>query len=324
MKKTLLALTLIILSIVFFSRCYLSKYMLSDQEITEHYSGKKIKPEFKSSEFLGRNVHYAVMNTNDTLPLLVMVHGAPGAWYGYLNLVDDSLLQQHFRIVSVDRMGYGKSGYGKEELSVQMQALAIKQIIEKENTSGKKVYLLGRSYGAPIAAWLAINYPQNIEKLVMASPVIDPDKEKFYWFSEIGRSPVIQWMLPDMLNVATREKFAHQKEMRNMLPKWEKLNTPTYVVVGEEDNVADTANYSFAKRNLVNCPAVCMKIRETGHQITQKRPDLIRSLLLGDACDISGPCTYAKAQVSEFHDNRNDNALTVTATSKTRIAENVQ
>src|SRR6476620_2138286 len=180
MKKFLLVTTLLLTFILFFSRCYLlNSYIYTDKELQEHYQDKAVKPVYKQSSFLDRKQHYAVLCKSDTLPLLIMIHGAPGAWYGYLNLTDDSLLQDHFKIVAVDRLGYGKSGYGKEELSVESQAKAIRKIIEKENTSGKKVYLLGRSYGAPITAWLAIHEPQKFEKLVMVSPVIDPDKEKF-------------------------------------------------------------------------------------------------------------------------------------------------
>lgn len=281
MKKFVLIALLFISSLLLFSRCFLlNSYMKSDAELNEHYKNASVKPVYKTSELSDRKQHYAVLSKSDTLPLLLMVHGAPGAWYGYLNLTDDSLLQEHFKIVAVDRLGYGKSGYGKEELSIETQALAIKKIIDKENTSHKKVYLLGRSYGAPITAWLAINYPEQFEKLVMVSPVIDPDKEKFYWFSDLGKSSLVQWMLPDLLNVATKEKFAHQKEMKKMLPKWENLCTPTYVLVGEDDNVADTANFSFAKKHITNCTAVFMKLKHTGHRITQEQPALIKELLL--------------------------------------------
>jgi pimeloyl-ACP methyl ester carboxylesterase len=280
MKKFLVS-TLVVLSILFFSRCYLvNSYVYTDQELEQHYQNKTVKPVYKESQLIDRTQHYAVLSKNDTLPLLVMVHGAPGAWWGYLNLADDSLLQEHFKIVAVDRLGYGKSGYGKEELSVQTQALAVKKIIDRENTTGKKVYLLGRSYGAPITAWLAIHYPETFEKLVMVSPVIDPDKEKFYWFSDIGNSSLVQWALPDFINVATKEKFSHANEMKKMLPEWGKLCTPTYVLVGEEDAVADTANYSFAKKHITNCPTVFLKLKNTGHQITRQQPELVKELLL--------------------------------------------
>lgn len=285
-KKYFLFPLLILGSLLFFSQCFfVNRFIKSDADLDAHYLHSSIKPVYRNCLSGGRQVHYAVMSASDTLPLLVMVHGAPGAWYGYMNLTDDSLLQKNFKIVAVDRLGYGKSDCGKEELSLVRQAEAIQKVIDTENTSGKKVSLLGRSYGAPITAWLAIHKPEAFEKLVMVSPVIDPEKEKFYWFSDIGRCSLVQKFLPEMLNVATREKFSHADEMRKMLPQWADLTTPTYVLVGEEDAVADTANYSFARKNITNCSAMFMKLAHTGHQITHQQPDLIKTLLLSkDVC----------------------------------------
>jgi hypothetical protein len=68
------------LLIFLFTQCYaLKKYMRSDEEISEHYESMNLKPNYRSVAFNKRSVHYAVMAKNDTLPLLVFVHGAPGA-----------------------------------------------------------------------------------------------------------------------------------------------------------------------------------------------------------------------------------------------------
>jgi pimeloyl-ACP methyl ester carboxylesterase len=281
MMRRMCWLILFPLTLLGFSGCFmLNKYIYTDKELEEYYRDKAVKPVYRQAAYSEHSIHYAVVSRSDTLPLLMMIHGAPGAWYGYMKLMDDSLLQQHFKIVSVDRLGYGKSGYGKEVLSTRDQAQAIKSIIDRENTSGARVFIMGRSYGAPIAAWLAIHYPGTFEKLLMISPVIDPEREKFYWFSNLGKTRLMQWMLPDLLNVATREKFSHQEQMALMLPQWEHLNTPTYVLTGEEDRLADTANYSFAKRHITACPAVFVKLKQTGHQICSQQPGLIRQMLM--------------------------------------------
>ncbi len=266
---------------LFLQNCFLNKYIYTDKELKEHYKNKTLSPEYKTQTFLGKKIHYVVMNKNDTLPLLVFIHGAPGAWYGYLNLIDDSLLQTKFKMISIDRLGYGKSTNGKAELSTQLQALSIKQIIDTENNHSKKVILVGRSYGAPIAAWLAINYPQKISELVMISPVIDPNKEKFYWFSGIGKWKFTQLFLPKMLNVATKEKYAHPNEMKLMLPKWKKLYISTTVITGQNDKIADTSNFTFAKRYLINCPTNFILLKNTGHLVTYEQPEFIKKLFLG-------------------------------------------
>jgi len=278
--KKLLYILLFFSLIIFLQNCFLNKYIYTDKELKEHYKTLSFSPEYRNQTFLDKKIHYAVINKNDSLPLLVFIHGAPGAWYGYINLMDDTVLQKKFKLISVDRLGYGKSNYGKAFLSTQMQALSIKKIIESENKSNKKVVLMGRSYGAPIAAWLAINYPQLVKELIMISPVIDPEKEKFFWFSAIGKLKFIQLFLPKMLNVATKEKYAHQQEMEQLLPKWKKLYVNTIVISGESDWVADTANFTFAKRYLLNCSTNFIKLKNTGHLVTYEQPELIRDLLL--------------------------------------------
>ena len=268
------------LSIVLTSCFAINKYIYTDKELTEHFENQKLKPVYKHVKFHDNTVHYAVISKSDTLPLLVFIHGAPGAWYGYLNLMDDTLLQQKYKLVAIDRLGYGKSNYGKAETSTQIQANALQEIIEKENTAGKKIVLLGRSYGAPIAALYSIRNPEKIEKLYMVSPVIDPKNEKFYWFSGIAKWKPVQWMLPKMLNVATAEKYSHSKEMELMLPEWKKLYTPTFVITGANDKIADTCNFSFAKCHLNNCNSVFLKLPNAGHLITREHPELIRNLIL--------------------------------------------
>ena len=261
--------------------CFLFKpFIYTDSELKVHYFNKLIKPSYHYLTFLNKTLHYAKISTSDTLPLLIFIHGAPGAWYGYLNLMDDSLLQKHFTMISADRLGYGKSNYSEPELSTQIQALSILHIIEQENKNNKKVYLLGRSYGAPIAAAIAINYPQLVAHLFMISPVIDPKAEKFYWFSSLGKTWLMRLFLPSFLNVATKEKYAHVNEMKIMESRWRNLFVPSTVIIGEKDRIADTANFSFAKKNLLMCPINFYKLKNTGHLVTYEQPDFIKQLLL--------------------------------------------
>jgi pimeloyl-ACP methyl ester carboxylesterase len=43
---------------------------------------------------------------------------------------------------------------------------------------------VGRSYGAAIAAKLAMDYPDLVKKLFLISPACAPKLEKYWWFSK--------------------------------------------------------------------------------------------------------------------------------------------
>jgi pimeloyl-ACP methyl ester carboxylesterase len=261
------------------SSCF-SRYIISAKEVRRHYADKKVKPKeiFIKNDTLSLSL--ASMGP-DTLPMLLLIHGAPGSLWGYMNLMDDEDLQKHFHIVSVDRVGYGKSRLKKRRYvtSIETQAHALLPIFAL-NKSEQKVIVLGRSYGAPIAARLASLAPDKVKELIMVSPVIDPETERFYWFSKWGRMSFVQLFLPAAFNAATAEKYSHADELRKMLPVWEQLSVPTTVIQGGNDWIADPTNLDFAKRHIKSKRAQYIFLYNAGHMITFSHAAMIKEMLL--------------------------------------------
>src|ERR1044072_6762789 len=86
------------------------KWVMTDRELKAYYANKTTKPVYFT--ITNDSVQLFCATTGaDTLPPLIMVHGAPGAWYGTRNLLDDSLLNTHFHMIAVDRLGYHKSTF---------------------------------------------------------------------------------------------------------------------------------------------------------------------------------------------------------------------
>ncbi len=281
-----------ILLLFFFTGCF-SRYRMTDHEIRQHYAqreslGFRVRPTFHTIENDTAKVFVATTGA-DTLPPLLLIHGAPGAWYGYIRMVDDTALQRRFQILSVERPGYGHSRKGRQrsipEIDQQAGRIALALSL---NHSGKPAIVLGRSYGAPIALRLATMQPQRVGHLMLISSAIDPDREKFWWFSKFGKSPLVQWALPRPLNTATDEKYAHVAELKKLLPHWSALQTPVTVLQGGTDWIVDTMNFSFAKRMLTGKRAEFMFLPQSGHLITNSNPDLIRSLVLQKADSLAG------------------------------------
>ena len=55
-----------------------------------------------------RHLHYAVSGNNgDSLPTLVFIHGSPGSWMNYMKFMWDSSMRKKFRMVAIDRPGFG-------------------------------------------------------------------------------------------------------------------------------------------------------------------------------------------------------------------------
>jgi pimeloyl-ACP methyl ester carboxylesterase len=260
-----------------------SRYLISEKQVREHYAKRDIKPKIRIIKNDTLSLCIASVGA-DTLPMLLLIHGAPGSLWGYMNLMDDQDLQKHFHIVSVDRVGYGKSSLKmknkrKYVTSIETQARALLPVFSL-NHSDQKVTVLGRSYGAPIAAKMVSLVPEKVKELIMVSPVIDPDKEKFYWFSKWGRNALVQLFLPGAFNTATAEKYSHSDELKKLLPMWENLHIPTTVIQGGNDWIADPSNLDFAKKHIKSKRAQYIFLYNAGHMITYTHLEMIREMLL--------------------------------------------
>jgi len=262
------------------SGCF-RRFVQTDKQIEVYYQDKPVKPRYFTIENDSVKLFCAVSGA-DTLPPLLVVHGAPGAWYGSRNLLDDSMVTTHFQVISVDRPGYNKSTFRRSRKAVTSIALQASIIYEalQLNHSGKKGIIMGSSYGGPIAARIAIDHPENFYHVLLLAAAIDPDKEKFWWFNKYVHHGPLKWMLPRFFRTATDEKYAHVKELRNMQPLWPKLTVPVTAVQGDADRIVDPANLDFAKKVLAGKNAEFILIPGADHLIRWQHADLVESLLV--------------------------------------------
>lgn len=270
---------LILLFPVLMTSCF-SRYLISEKQVRRHYANKEVKPETRIIRNDTLSLCIASVGA-DTLPMLLLIHGAPGSLWGYMNIMDDPDLQKRFHIVSVDRVGYGKSRLKKKRFvtSIETQARALLPVFSL-NHSDQKVTVLGRSYGAPIAAKMVTLVPDMVKELIMVSPVIDPDRERFYWFSKWGRNSLIQLFLPGEFNTATAEKYSHSAELKKMLPVWENITVPTTVIQGGNDWIADPKNLDFARSHIKSRRAQYIFLHNAGHMITFTHSEMIKEMLM--------------------------------------------
>ncbi len=203
----------------------------------------------------GRKLRYVAAG-NDSLPVLLFLHGSPGSMSYYGRRYSDSSLQGKFRMLAVDRPGYGNSGLGEPEPSIQKQAQMIRPLLDSLNHIKHPVIVVGSSYGASIACRLAMDYPELVDGLVLTGPAIGPGRETYFGITPYIEHWSLRWFIPRVLRSANTEKVHHKKELENMLPYWKNIRIPVYYLQGANDDIVDTSNAGFAREHLINAPSL--------------------------------------------------------------------
>lgn len=185
---------------------------------------------------------------------------------------DPSLIAK-YDMISVDRLGYGYSDFGNSETDITKQAECLKPIVD--NFKDRKLILVGHSYGGPVIARFAMNYPQLVNGLLFLAPAIDPNNEKIFWISHLGRIYPTRWLSPASLRVATDEKFSHEVELRKMEKDWDKIKSKVVYIHGNKDGLVPYINLEYAVAKMGHLELDTITVSNGGHLLPWKNQGLI-------------------------------------------------
>lgn len=273
----IIALIVILLPVAAF-KIMEATFEISPSEMNAFFKDKPWQPAFRTYTAMNHEMFYASAGS-DTNQLVLFVHGAPGSWDNYLKYFGDTALLQRAQLASVDRPGYGKSGYGMSVTSIEEQAAMIRPILDA-NKSNKPAILVGHSFGGPVIARLAIDYPDKIGALIFLAPAIDPEHEKIFSISYPADWKLFRWMVPTVWKVANDEKLSHVEELNKLAPLWSQIKIPCTYMYGLKDGLVPTINVEFAKRMLVNAPLEITAFPNENHFIPWTQQDSITKVIL--------------------------------------------
>jgi pimeloyl-ACP methyl ester carboxylesterase len=254
------------------------QFRLSDAEVNKYFVHKAAKPTFHTYQVGARTMHYAAIGA-DTLPTVLLIHGSPGAWDAFIDYLGDSTLHGQVRLLAVDRPGYGKSGFGHAERDLRKQAELIRPILAAHR-SAKRLVLVGHSYGGPLIARLAMDYPDLVDGLVFLAPSIDPAQEKTKWFQYPAEWWAINWLIPRSLLVCNREIRHLQGDLTAALPLWQHIRQPVTYIQGEKDSLVPIQNADFAQKMLTNAPVEMIRLPGVDHFIPWSHREVVKAAIL--------------------------------------------
>lgn len=245
---------LLVLVPLFFVSCM--QFRTSHKGVISEFENTNINPVIKDVDFKGKNFRYVEVSDNlYKKPTIIFIHGAPGSSDNYFQFMRDEKLAATFDMISVDRLGYGYSDFGNAETSMKTQAESLASILVEYGET--PTYLVGHSFGGPVAAKAAVLYPKYVQGILLLAPAIDPENEKVVSIAWMGKTPPFRWITPKSLKVATDEKYSHVAELKKMLPDWNKLCVPITYIQGDEDRLVPYENLAFAEKMI---DANCLKI----------------------------------------------------------------
>ena len=250
----------------------------SEQALQKMFANESETPSYHTYTYHGNTIHYADIGAKN-LPVVLFIHGSPGSWDAYASYLADSLLRQKFRMIAVDRIGFGKSSPGQAEGSLKMQAEILLPILEKL-APHTPLILAGHSYGGPVALRFAADYPDKISSLLLLASSADPQFEQPYWIQWPLASRGLRWLLSSEWDVSNREILPLRKELESMKEIWENIRCEVVVMQGKKDALVHPDNPKFLEKVLTNARLMIDYMPEENHFIPWTQHTRVRDTLM--------------------------------------------
>jgi pimeloyl-ACP methyl ester carboxylesterase len=147
------------------------------------------------TEVDGANVHYQEAGEPGAPPM-ILIHG-----FAASNLVWSKVLLEladgGFRVIAPDLLGYGYSDKPRQlDYTIPRQAQMVVGLMQRLGI--ERAVLVGSSYGGAIAATIALDHPELVEKLILVGAVTN-NKPTRYLLMRLFGSPIIGDILSPLL-----------------------------------------------------------------------------------------------------------------------------
>jgi pimeloyl-ACP methyl ester carboxylesterase len=137
-----------------------------DYGVSDHPDWREVdwQAHLHAADIGGSSVTYVDIGEGQEAPV-VFVHGLSGQWQNWLENIPRVARER--RVIALDLPGFGTSEMPHEEISITGYGRCVEALCEHLDLG--RVALVGNSMGGFIAAEVAIQFPQRVERLVLVS-----------------------------------------------------------------------------------------------------------------------------------------------------------
>jgi pimeloyl-ACP methyl ester carboxylesterase len=174
-----------------------------------------VVPHSDHSHFVavdGAQVHYQEFG-DPTSPTIILIHGYTASVYVWKTTAP-ILADAGFHVIAVDLLGFGYSEKPASfDYSIQSQARMVSRFMNRLGIG--KATIAGSSYGGAVAATMALDYPERVDKLILVGAVIN-DEVKNHPVLKLAAIPGIGEVITPFLSDS---KLFLRYRMHNTLDK---------------------------------------------------------------------------------------------------------
>ena len=205
---------------------------------------------------------------------LIGIHGTPGSWTAWRNLMKQPDVMQQYNFLAFDRPGWGQS---QSQPQLVYPALTDQAEILASVITGMEltppIILVAHSWGGPVALELAAQFPNLVDGMVLIASPASPVESKPRWYHKAAKSKMVQFAIGDSMSRSNLEMLALETELFRIADRLPFISQPTVIMQGKKDWLVNPENAFYLQRTLTNAPVKLIYDLKGNHFIPFSKPD---------------------------------------------------
>ena len=290
-------------------------------------------PHSENSNYVnvdGARIHFQEFG-DPTKPTLVLIHGYTASLYVW-KTVAPMLAENELHVVALDLLGFGYSEKPKWfDYTITSQARIVSRFMNRLGIG--RATIIGSSYGGAVAATLALDYPERVEKLVLVDTVCNDNLKSHPILKLAGIRGVGEAVTPFLVDSRAFQRHRMRRTLaranHDLITKdrvesilrpltaadahhsllatsraWDAcrieedahlINQPTLIIWGEEDTVIPVGDGYKLHDSILHSRLVVLK--DCGHVPPEEKSDLFVEL-------VTEFCRDPRARIKSHDDAR--------------------
>ncbi len=216
---------------------------------------------------------------NPELPKALLIHGSPGHWSDWVNVLLDKKLLSKMCLIVMDRPGYGNTDMPPaRELS--QQADVAKSVMSYYCNDYECYTVAGHSYGGGVVEQILLDHPGTTAKGIYVAGTLSPAHQPRKWYNYLASMTLVNWMVPKIMQASNIEMMNLQADLRMNTSRIGDIRQPIVLIQGTADVLVPYETVEFY-REMKSEGVSYVIVEGMNHFIPWSNPELIVDALIG-------------------------------------------
>ena len=219
-------------------------------ELRDHFDPSGFQPEEHQRVFEEGALYYITYGDTTKTPLL-LIHGSPGDWTAWKELMIHPEIYTNYFIIAIDRIPYHKTTI-KGSYALAEQSDYLKSIV---NQYCSPCVVAGHSYGGALALQLGADYPNQVAAFLSIAGTVAAPYQIPKWYNRILSNP-LQYLIAPFFRASNNEMLRLSDDLYALEKQLAKTQVPLFFIQGGADVLVAPESVAYLQSKIPDAESV--------------------------------------------------------------------